>query len=189
VIHKTFIVSQLKEDAILEMPFLEKHQRHMDFQTSAVVMAGKELVCVDKFGRPLVHGAHVVQNYKIPGNSLLQSQLQGDRRSGSCGGNAWRNLIGKQPELARLSERTPHAFINSFTEPVKLSIGALVGKSHSIQKTDVGLALETVAGTQGTPRLLEPVEELFQSTWLTCIVERVATVRVVLNAKHWLNYS
>jgi len=48
---ETFIVSQLKEDAILGMPFLEKRQYHMDFQKSVVVMAGKELVCVDKFGR------------------------------------------------------------------------------------------------------------------------------------------
>jgi len=36
------------------MPVLEKHQCHMDFQKSAVVMAGKELIGVDKFGRPLV---------------------------------------------------------------------------------------------------------------------------------------
>jgi len=49
VIHQTFIVSQLKEDAILGKPFPEKHQCCMDFQKSAVVMAGKELVCVDKF--------------------------------------------------------------------------------------------------------------------------------------------
>jgi len=38
-IHETFIVSQLKEDTILGMPFLEKHQCHMDFQKSVVVMA------------------------------------------------------------------------------------------------------------------------------------------------------
>jgi len=31
VIHETFIVSQLKEDAILGMLFLEKHQCHMNF--------------------------------------------------------------------------------------------------------------------------------------------------------------
>jgi len=58
-IHKTFIVSHLKEDAIVDMPFLEKHQCHIDFQNSVLVMAGKELVCVDKFGRPLVGGVQV----------------------------------------------------------------------------------------------------------------------------------
>jgi len=85
VIQETFIVSQLNEDAIPGMPFLEKHQCRMDFQKSVVVMAGKELVCVDKFGRPLVGGVQVVQDYTVPGRSqatLCCNQLQGDRRPG-----------------------------------------------------------------------------------------------------------
>jgi len=65
VIHETFIVSHLKKDAILGMPFLEKHQCHMDFQKLGVVMAGKELACVDKFVRPLVGGVQVVQDCMI----------------------------------------------------------------------------------------------------------------------------
>jgi len=68
-IHETFIVSQLKEDAILGMPFLEKHQCHMGFQKSVVVMAGRELVCVDKFGRPLVGRVQVVRDCTVPGRS------------------------------------------------------------------------------------------------------------------------
>jgi len=50
VISETFIVSQLKEDAILGMPFLQRHKCHIDISKSAVVMAGRELVCVDRFG-------------------------------------------------------------------------------------------------------------------------------------------
>jgi len=60
VISKTFIVSQLKEDAILGMPFLKRHRCHIDFNKSAVVMAGRELACMDRFGRPLVGGLQVV---------------------------------------------------------------------------------------------------------------------------------
>jgi len=41
--------------------------------------------------------------------------------------------------------------INPFTEPVRLSAGALVEKYHSIQEADVGPALETVADTQENP--------------------------------------
>jgi len=37
-IHETFIVSQLKKDAYLGMPFSEKHQCYMDFQKSVVVV-------------------------------------------------------------------------------------------------------------------------------------------------------
>jgi len=83
VIQETFIVSQLKEDAIPGMPFLEKHQCRMEFQKSVVAMAGRELVCVDKFSRLVVGGVQVVWDCgKIAGNSLLQGQLQGDRQPG-----------------------------------------------------------------------------------------------------------
>jgi len=47
---ETFIVSQLKEDAILGMPFLKQHRCHIDFKKSPVVMVGRELTCVNQFG-------------------------------------------------------------------------------------------------------------------------------------------
>jgi len=54
VTSEIFIVSQLKEDAILGMPFLKRHKCYIDFSKSVVMLAGRELVCVDRFGRPLV---------------------------------------------------------------------------------------------------------------------------------------
>jgi len=69
VIHEMLIVSQLKEDAILGMPFLEKHQCRIDFKKSVVVMAGRELACVDKFGRPLVGRVQVVGDCMVPRRS------------------------------------------------------------------------------------------------------------------------
>jgi len=41
----------------------------MDSQKSVVVMAGKELVCVDRFDRLLVGGIQVVQDRTVPGQS------------------------------------------------------------------------------------------------------------------------
>jgi len=61
VTHKTFIISQLKDDAILWLIIMKKQECHIDFCNSAVVMAGHELVCVDKFGKHLVRTAQVVQ--------------------------------------------------------------------------------------------------------------------------------
>jgi len=49
--------------------FCSHASRHMDFQKSAVVIAGKELVCVDKFCRPLVGGVQVVRDCTVPGKS------------------------------------------------------------------------------------------------------------------------
>jgi len=66
VFYETLIVSHLEEDAILGMPFQEKQKQHMDFQKSVVVMSGKKLACMDKFGRPLVGGVEVVRDNMIP---------------------------------------------------------------------------------------------------------------------------
>jgi len=41
--------------------------------------------------------------------------------------------------------------INPFVESVQLSTGALVGKYHAIQETDVGPALEIMADSQRNP--------------------------------------
>jgi len=49
-IRETFIIGQLKEDAILGRPFLKRHGCRIDFSKSAIVMSGWEIACVDKFG-------------------------------------------------------------------------------------------------------------------------------------------
>jgi len=66
-IRETFIVSQLKEDAILGMPFLKRHRFLIYFSKSAMLMASQELTCVDKFGRPLMGGVQVVRYRAAPG--------------------------------------------------------------------------------------------------------------------------
>jgi len=189
-IYKTFIVSQLK-DAILGMLFLEKHQCCMDFQKSVVVMAGRERVCVDKFGRPLVGRVQVVQDCMVPGRSQATLRCRINcREIASLGAvEGMHGAIRLANSLNRLDCRQGLLVqcISPFTEPVRLSAGALVGKCYSIQGADVGLALETVADTQGNP--IAPAEDQPRNIWLTCTMERVGTVQVVLKAKYWPNYS
>jgi len=121
-IHETFIVSQLKEDAILGMPFLEKHQCRMDFQKPVVVMARRELVCVDKFGRLLVGGVKVVQHCMVPGRS--QATL---RCRVNCRGIAGLGVVEGTHEAIRVANSLNRLdcrqellvqCINPFTEPV-----------------------------------------------------------------------
>jgi len=61
VISETFMVSQLKEDAILGMSFLTRHKCHTDFNKSSVMSAGRELACVDKFEEPFGGNMQVVR--------------------------------------------------------------------------------------------------------------------------------
>jgi len=68
-IQETFIVGQLNEDAILGIPFLQRHGCRIDFSKPAMLMGDRELVCVNKFGRPLAGGVQVVRSCTIPGRS------------------------------------------------------------------------------------------------------------------------
>jgi len=147
VLNKTFIVSQLKDDAILGMPFLKRHRGHINFNKSAVVMARRELACVNRFGRPLVGGVQVVQCWTVPGRSRATVRCRVNGKEISDLGVVEGALGGVQLtySLNRLDERIEFLVqrVNPFTEPVELPAGFLVGKFHSVQEEDVGPALET----------------------------------------------
>jgi len=68
-IQETFIVGQFNGDAILGMPFLQRHGCHIDLSKSVMLMSNRELACVDKFDRPLVGKIQVIRNCTTPGHS------------------------------------------------------------------------------------------------------------------------
>jgi len=65
VISNIFIVSQLKEGVILGIPFVKRHKCRIDFNKLAIMLAERELACVDRLGRPLVEGVQVVRRRTI----------------------------------------------------------------------------------------------------------------------------
>jgi len=77
VISETFIVSQLKENAILGMPFLQRHRCRIDFSKSAVMMARAGL-CPPiwlTLGGGSAGGAALYCTWPLSGYSSLQSEL------------------------------------------------------------------------------------------------------------------
>jgi len=173
-INETFIVSQFKEDAILGMPFLKRHRCHIDFNKSAVVMAGRELACVDRFGRPLVGGVQVVQRCIVPRCHRATVRCRVNCREISHLGVVKGALGAVQlaNSLNRLNERGEFLVqcMNPFTEPVELPAGSLVGKFYSVQEEDVGPALETadeacsIPTRDGRGPVPEHVAELHENT-------------------------
>lgn len=57
-IPEVFIISQLKKDAILGIPFWKRLKCQIDFSQPVVVMDERKLTCVDNFGSPFVGGGH-----------------------------------------------------------------------------------------------------------------------------------
>jgi len=139
----------------LGTPFLKRHRCYINFNKLAVVMAGRELACVHRFGRPLVGGVQVVQRCTVPGRSRATVRCRVNYREISKLGVVEGALGGVQlaNSLIRLDERGEFLVqcVNPFTEPVEFSAGSLVGKFHSVQKEDVGPALETAEKARGVP--------------------------------------
>ena len=47
-----FLISRIREDVILGMPFLENHNCAMSLKDSSLEVDGVKLRCVDRHGRP-----------------------------------------------------------------------------------------------------------------------------------------
>jgi len=106
-IQETFVIGQLKEDAILGMPFLKQHGCRIDFSKSAMLMGDRELTCVNKFGRPLAGGVQVVRNCTIPGRSraTIHCRLNNSQISGLGVVEGAHERIQLASSLNRLTER------------------------------------------------------------------------------------
>jgi len=177
-IQETFVISQLEEDAILGMPFLKRHGCRIDFHKSAMLMAGKELTCVDKSGRPLAGGVQVVRNCTIPGRSraTIHCRVNDSQISGLGAVKGAHTKIQLANSLNRLTERREILVqcVNPFSEAVTLPSRSMLGRFHSIQEEDIGPSLgEVTDGPQQSPSsrrgTIPPhVHELYQSACNSC---------------------
>jgi len=110
-------------------------------------------------GFPEVSGGHggvqVVQDCTVPGRSQptfrCRVNCKGIADLGVVAGTHGAIRLANSLNWLDCRQELLVQCINPFTEPIRLSAGALVGKFHSIQETDVGPALETVADTHGNP--------------------------------------
>jgi len=122
------------------MPFLKRHGCRIDFSKSAILMAGKELTCVDKSGRPLVGGVQVVRSCKIPGHSRATIHCRGNNSQISGLGvvEGAHERIQLASSLNRLTERGKILVqcVNPFLESVKLPARSMLGRFHSVQEED-----------------------------------------------------
>jgi len=119
-------------------------------------MAGRELTCVDKFGRPLVGGVQVVRNCTIPGCSraTIHCRVNNSQISGLGVVEGAHNRIQLTSSLNQLTVwgEILVQCVNPFTESVKLPAGSMLDRFLSIQEEDVGPSLrDTVEGPRQRP--------------------------------------
>jgi len=155
VISGTFILCQLREITILEVLFLKRNKCHIDFNKPAVMLARQELPCFGKFDRALVEGVQVVQSCTIHQRSQATVCFRVNCKKifnlrvveGALRDVQLRNSLNRLEEHGNFLVQC----VNTFTEPIELSAGLLVGRFHSVQEQDVGPAMEMVKEACGVP--------------------------------------
>ena len=71
-IEETFLIGQIREDAILGMPFLVDHHCAIEFRKPALLVDGRPLACTDRHGNQLVSSVQVVRNTRLlPGEEKV----------------------------------------------------------------------------------------------------------------------
>jgi len=190
-----FIVSELKEDAILGMPFLKIHKCHIDVSKSAVVMAGHGLTCVNEFSRPLEGGVQVIQNCTIPRRShaTIHCRVNSRRISGLGVVEGAHDRIELASSLNQLTPRGEILVqcINPFMESVELPVGSMVGRFHFVQEGDVGPSLDKTMDNSCRPQqggwglVQTHVKDLYKAACQGCVSneDRLAMAKLLREYK------
>jgi len=142
-------------------------------------MAGKELTCVDKSGRPLVGGVQVVRNCMIPGRSraTIYCRVNNSQISGLGVVEGAHTRIQLASSLNRLTERGEILVqcVNPYSEAVKLPSGSMLGRFHSVQDEDIGPSLRDATEgprqrpSQGRGIVPPHVQELYKTACDGCM--------------------
>jgi len=177
-VQEIFVISPLEEDAILGMPFLKRHGCRIDFSRSALLMAGRELTCVDKSVCPLAGSVQAVHKCTIPGCSraTVHCRVNDSRISGIGVVEGAHTSIQLASSLNQLTDRGEILVqcVNPFSEAVTIPSGSTLGRFYSIQEKDIGLSLGgATEGPQQSPssrRGTVPthVQDLYQTACNGC---------------------
>jgi len=145
-------------------------------------MGDRELISVEKFGRPLVRNVQVVRNCTIPGRSLatIHCRVNNTQICGLGLVEGAHERIQLASSLNRLTERGEILVqcVNLFTEPVKLLAGFMLGLFHSIQEEDIGPSLGDVTeglrqcSFKGWGTAPPHVQELYETACYGCASNR-----------------
>jgi len=141
-------------------------------------MAGKELTCVDKSGRPLAGSVQVVRKCIIPGRSraTIHCRVNDSQLSGLGVVEGAHTRIQLASSLNRLTDRGEILVqcVNPFSEAVTIPSESTLGRFHAIQEKYIGSSLgDATEGPHQSPSLgrwtVPPhVQELYQTACNSC---------------------
>lgn len=148
-------VSQIREDAILGMPFLKKHECQINFENTTLRLANQELACTDRYGR-LQSNAPVVVRQVIPRSETLVTTKTTNRSYVLVEG-------GNFPVSVATCISTPDGSwwitircINPANQPLQLGAGTVVRYYTAMEETDIQKGLSEEGEIEAETERLPP---------------------------------
>lgn len=134
-------MSQISDDAILGMPFLEEHRCRVYFEKVTLHLAAQDLVCNDRYGRLLRSHIQVVNQQHInPCSAMLLADKIPTQNQKSLELAERRNFlvfIAFCVSIPDKCEQTTGHCVNSTNQALQIRAGPVVGPYTTIDETDI----------------------------------------------------
>ena len=144
VIEERLVVSRIREDVILGMPFLARHSCTIDFNSTKVIVDDKQIECTDRHGRRLSSSVQVIRETTIPPETemTLQCRVRAHEYcpvgliKGRTDGLCLATSANRPDHQGRVMVRC----LNPAGQPLQVKAGTTVGVYTSIEDKDISEA-------------------------------------------------
>ena len=144
LIEERLVVSRISEDVILGMPFLARHSCTIDFNSTKVIVDGKQIECTDRHGRQLSSSVQLIRETTVPPETEMTLQCRVTAREycpvglieGKADGLCLATSVNRPDHQGRVMVRC----LNPAGQPLQVKAGTTLGIYTSIEEDDINEA-------------------------------------------------
>ena len=144
LIEEKLVVSRISEDVILGMPFLAHHSCSIDFNSTKVVVDGRQIECTDRHGRRLTSSVQLIRETTIPPETEMTLQCRVTAREhcpvglieGKADGLCLATSVNRPDHQGRVMVRC----LNPANQPLQVKAGTTIGVYTSVDEGDISPA-------------------------------------------------
>ena len=141
LIEERLVVSRISEDVILGMPFLAQHSCTIDFNSTKVIVDGRQIECTDRHGRRLSSSVQLIRETTIPPETEMTLQCRVTAKEycpvglieGKTDGLCLATSVNRPDHQGRVMVRC----LNPAGQPLQVRAGTTVGIYTSIEEKDI----------------------------------------------------
>lgn len=138
---ETFVVSGIKEDAILGMPFLKENKCIIEFEQSTINIGLKSLQCTDRLGRLLTNKVQVVRQTVLPPSTeshvICRINTQAYPPVGVVERSEGSLLVATSLNCPNPKGQMVVRCLNPTDQPVTINAGSVIGTYTGVEEQEI----------------------------------------------------